>query len=104
LSPRQVIEAPELVAHLAEDLRAGESPERALATSVTLSAQRTFGIPVTRRLRESFQRRTFEIRKLGTMCPPPVPARNLERAVDMLLRYSEHRSSEACLSDASGAI
>ena len=66
-----------------------------------LAAQGALRIPVPRRLGEPFERRAFKVRKFRAPRPPPVPARDPERAIHMLLSKPEHRSSEACISDGS---
>src|SRR4051812_10380527 len=85
-----MIEAAELVSHLAENLRAGKTPERPFATSRTFPTPRSLWIPVSCSLGEPFERRTLEVGKLGAIRSPPVPARNPKCTIDVSLIEREH--------------
>jgi hypothetical protein len=96
LIARQVVEAAKLVTHLTENLRARKAPERALAAGRALATEGSaVRIPVSRCLGESFECRAFKVRELRAPRPPPVPARNPERAIHMLLSQPEHKKQRS---------
>ena len=90
-----MVEPTQLVAHLADDSDECKPPERASRVAGSPKTSSTFGIPIARSLRQTFECRAFEIRKLGTARETSVPPRDPECPVDVPLGQLEHPGTQA---------